>query len=143
MAGDNSKLPLFHGNGMDDPDQYWFLCEAVWTVREVTDDDIKKGQLETTLWRRALYWYMKFIQVPTGTPVKILDEVQKGLIKEFWKSKSEVKYITELKEIKQFLNETVWDFDQRFKTLMAQVCFDKSDVQHKECFIATLVPHIW
>ena len=31
----------------------------------------------------------------------------------------EAQYIMELKEIKQFPNEMVWDFDQRFKTLMA------------------------
>ena len=36
----------------------------------------------------------------------------------------------------------VWDFDQRFKTLMAWVSFDMSDIQHKEWFIAELVPHI-
>ena len=40
------------------------------------------------------------------------------------------------------MNETIWDFDQWFKTLMAQVNFKMSDVQHKEWFIAALVPHI-
>ena len=143
MAGDDTKLPLFHGNGTDDPKQYWFLCEVVWTVRQVMDDDVKKGQLVTTLRGHALDWYMKFIQVPMGTPTKTLDEVWKGLIEEFWIPKSEAQYITELKEIKQFLNETMWDFDQRFKTLMAWVSFDMSNVQHKEWFIASLVPHIW
>ena len=48
----------------------------------------------------------------------------------------------ELKEIKQFTNETIWDFDQRFKTLMARVSFSMSDVQHKEWLIVTLVSHI-
>ena len=65
-----------------------------------------------------------------------------GLIEEFRKSKSEAQYITEQKEIKQFPNETVWDFDQRFKTLMARVIFSISDVQHKEWFITALVSHI-
>ena len=36
----------------------------------------------------------------------------------------------------------IWDFDQRFKTLMAQVSFQMSDVQHKEWFIVALVLHI-
>ena len=49
MAGDNTKLPLFHGNETDDLEQYWVLCEAVWTVRHTADDDVKKGQLATTL----------------------------------------------------------------------------------------------
>ena len=115
------KLPLFHGNKTDDPEQYWFLCEAVWIVRQDTDKDVKKGQLATTLRGRALDWYMKFIQVPMGTPTKTLDEVRRGLIEEFQKPKSGAQYITELKENKKFPNETIWDFDQRFKTLIARV----------------------
>ena len=78
-----------------------------------------------------------------GTTTKSLDEIQKGLLEEFKKPKYEVQYIMELKEIKQFPNETVWDFYQRFKMLMAWVSFDMSDVQHKEWFIAALAPHIW
>ena len=80
MVGDDTKLPLFHGNGTDDPEHYWILCEAVWTVRKITDDNVKKGQLVTTLWGRVLDLYMKFIQVSTGTPAKKLDEVRRGLI---------------------------------------------------------------
>ena len=38
--------------------------------------------------------------------------------------------------------ESVCDFDQRFKTLMAKVTFQMSNVQHKEWFIAALLPHI-
>ena len=53
------------------------------------------------------------------------------MIEEFRKMKLEVQYITELKEIKQYPNETVWDFDQRFKTLMARVNFEMNDIQHK------------
>ena len=45
------------------------------------------------------------------TTVKNLDEIRKGLLEEFKKPKSEAQYITELKEIKQFPNETIWDFD--------------------------------
>ena len=136
------KLPMFHGNGIDDLKQYWFLCEVVWASRQTTDEDIKKGQLVTTLQGCVLDWYMRFIQVPQGTVVKNLDEIWKGLLEEFKKPKSKAQYITEMKEIKQFPNEMVWDIDQRFKTLMAWVSFDMSDVQHKEWFIAAQVPHI-
>jgi hypothetical protein len=38
--------------------------------------------------------------------------------------------------------ESVWDFDQRFKDLMGRLTFQISDQQHKEWFIARLVPHI-
>ena len=74
--------------------------------------------------------------------MKNLDEIPKGMLEEFKKPKYEAQYITELKEIKQFHSEMVWDFDQRFKTLMAWVKFDRSDVQHKEWFIAEMAPHI-
>ena len=64
------------------------------------------------------------------------------MISEFRKLKLESQCITEIKEIKQALAETVWDFDQRFKTLMAKVSFQMSGVQHTEWLIATLLPHI-
>ena len=53
----------------------------------------------------------------------MLDGIRIGLFEEFKKPKYEAQYITELKEIKQFPNETIWYFDQRFKTLMAWVSF--------------------
>ena len=85
---------------------------------------------------------MRFTRVPQGGNAKTLNEIIIGLFKEFKKLKSEAQYITELKEIKQFPNETIWDFDQQFKTLMAQVSFQMSDVQQKEWFIVALVLHI-
>ena len=71
-----------------------------------------------------------------------MDEICEGLFEEFKKPKSKAQYIIELKGIKQFPNETIWNFDQEFKTLMDRVRFQMSDVQHKECFITVLVPHI-
>ena len=64
------------------------------------------------------------------------------MISEFIKPKSESQCITEIKKIKQELAESVWDFDQRLKTLMSKVSFPMSNVQHKEWFIAMLLPHI-
>ena len=78
-----------------------------------------------------------------GTCAKILDEVRKGIIEEFRKPKYEAQYIKNLKEIKQFPNETIYDFDQIFKTLMERVNFDMSEIQHKEWFIAAFVSHMW
>ena len=48
MAGDDIKLPLFQGNATEDPQQYWFFSEVVWTLKQVQYDDIKKGQLDMT-----------------------------------------------------------------------------------------------
>ena len=68
MASDNIKLPLFQGNETKDLEQYWFLCEAAWMVKQVQDEDIKKGQLAMTFRGWELDWYMKFAQVPIGHP---------------------------------------------------------------------------
>ena len=91
---------------------------------------------------RALDWFMNSYATPAGTLQKTLEEIRAAMISEFRKPKSESQCITEIKEIKQALAESVWDFDQRFKTLMAKVSFQMSDVQHKEWFIAALLPHI-
>ena len=50
MASDNIKLPLFQGNVTEDLEKYQFLSEVVWTLKQVQDDDIKKGQLEMAFW---------------------------------------------------------------------------------------------
>ena len=55
---------------------------------------------------------MKFVQVPTGTLVKTVEEIKTGLIEEFKKPNYETQYITQLKEIKQYPNESIWYFDQ-------------------------------
>ena len=95
-----------------------------------------------TLWGRALDWYMNFYIVLVGVVPKTLNEIRLRLIDEFKKLKSESQCITEIREIKQLPTESVWDFDQRFKTLMAKVSFQMSNVQHKEWFISALFPHI-
>ena len=39
-------------------------------------------------------------------------------------------------------HESVWDFDQRFKTLLGQVNFEFLVQQHQEWFIVVMLPHI-
>ena len=135
---DDIKLPIFNEMGSEDPEQFWFLCEAVWNAKSITDLDVRTAQLITSFRDRALTWFMKFSsnQHPT------LDEIKAAIIKEFKKPKSESQSITELKEIQQRCGESVWDFDQRFKVLLDQVSFTISPTQHKEWFITTLLPHI-
>ena len=143
MAGDEMKLEIFNGNGADDLEQYWFLCEAIQTTRKTTDDDVKKRQLATTLRGRTLEWFMRFTRVPQGRTAKKLDEIRTRLFEEFKKPKSKSQFITKIKEIKKFSTEYVWDFDQIFKTLMTKVSFNMLDMHQKEWFIAVLLPHIW
>ena len=114
--GDDIKLPIFRGTGAEDPEQHFFLCEAVWNIKQVQNGDIKKAQLTTTFRGIALTWFMKF-STNTQQP-KTIQKIKDELNKEFKKPKSESQYITELKEIKKMPHELVWDFDQRFKTLL-------------------------
>ena len=58
--GDDMKLPTFKGTGAEDPKQHWFLCEVIWTIKQIQDDNTKLVQLATTLRDRALTWYMKY-----------------------------------------------------------------------------------
>ena len=39
---DDIKLPVFKGTGSEDPEHFWFLCEAVWTAKNTTDQDTKE-----------------------------------------------------------------------------------------------------
>jgi hypothetical protein len=38
---DEMRLPTFRGGGFEDPDQHWFLCEAVWSIKNVTNGAVK------------------------------------------------------------------------------------------------------
>ena len=75
MARDDIKLPIFNGNELEDPEQHWFLCEVVWIVRQIQDENIKKAQMIMTLRGRVLDWYMKFSIVPAGFVPKTLNEI--------------------------------------------------------------------
>jgi hypothetical protein len=108
-SANEMRLPTFRGDGFEDPDQHWFLCEAVWSIKNVTDESIKRAQFSTTLRDRALRWYMKFIQ--GVVQLEPLNEIKTALIVKFKKPKSKSQCITELKEIKQKVDEPVLEFD--------------------------------
>ena len=107
--GDDMKLPTFKGTGVEELEggRRGFLCEAVWTIKGIQDDNIKLVQLVTALRERALTWYMKY----TSAIPRTLVQVRTAMIKEFKKPMSESQCIKELKDIKQLPTESVWDFD--------------------------------
>jgi hypothetical protein len=127
---DEMRLPIFRGDGSEDPDQHWFLCESVWNIKIVTNKAVKRTYFSTTLRDRALSWYMNLFQ-GLSQP-KPLNQIKNALIAEFKKPKSESQCITDMKEIKQNVAEPVWEFDQRFKTLTGQLTFQIPDEQKKE-----------
>jgi hypothetical protein len=81
------------------------MCEAIWNIKSITDEAIKRTQFSTTLRDCALSWYMKLVQ-GLEQP-KPLNEIKNELIVEFKKPKSESQCITELKEINQKVAELV------------------------------------
>jgi hypothetical protein len=56
------RLPIFRGDGSEDPNQHWFLCEAVRNIKNITDEAIKRNKFSTTLRDQTLSWYMKLVQ---------------------------------------------------------------------------------
>jgi hypothetical protein len=102
---DEMRLPIFRGDGSEDHDQHWFLCEAVWNIKNVTYEVVKRTQFSTTLRDRALRWYMKLVQGIVQP--KPLGEMKNALIAEFKKPKLESQCITELKEIKHKVAEPI------------------------------------
>ena len=118
---DEMRLPTFKGDGSEDPDHHWFLYEAVWIIKNIIDEAVKRAQFSTTLRDCALSWYMKFVK-GIAQP-KPLIEIKTALSTEFKKPKSESQCITELKEIRHKLVEPVCEFDKRFKTLTSHLSF--------------------
>ena len=92
-VNDDIKPPVFRGTGSEDPEQFWFLCEAVWTTKNIMDQDIRRAQLVTSFRDRDLTWFMKF----SNTHNHALDDIKATIIKEFKNPKSESQCITELK----------------------------------------------
>jgi hypothetical protein len=92
---DEMRLPIFRGDGSEDHDQHWFLCEAVWSNKKVNDEVVKRDQFSTTLRDCALSWYMKFVK-GTVQP-KPLNDIKTELSEEFKKPKLESQCITKLK----------------------------------------------
>jgi hypothetical protein len=39
---DEMRLPIFRGDGSEDPDQHWFLCEVVCNIKNVKDEVVKR-----------------------------------------------------------------------------------------------------
>ena len=73
------------------------LCEAIWTAKNIMDQNTRRAQLVTSFKDRDLTWFMKF----SSTQNYVFADIKTSMIKEFKKPKSESQSITELKEIQQ------------------------------------------
>jgi hypothetical protein len=116
-------LPMFHGMGRDDVEQYWFTCEEIWHVKRIPDESGKIVQLKITFREKSLTWYMKYkATAPTGQE-RSLTKINQYMVREFHKPKSESQCVMEIKEVKQKEGETVWDYDHQFNILLERLTF--------------------
>jgi len=56
------KILIFKGVGSEDPEKLWFVANSLWIAQQITDNNLEKVQLFTTLQDRVLTWYIKFCQ---------------------------------------------------------------------------------
>ena len=54
------NLPVFKGEGSEEPEQFWFVVRAVREAHGVTEDNIKKATLVSALQDHGLTWYIKY-----------------------------------------------------------------------------------
>jgi hypothetical protein len=98
---------VFHGTDKDDVEQHWFTCEAIWSVKRITDEASKIAQPETTFRDRTLTWYMKCKATAAARQMRSRKKIKRDMLKEFHKPKSESQCITKIKEIKQKSREII------------------------------------
>ena len=79
---DDIKLPVFKGSGSEDPKQFLFLCEAVWTAKNITDPADRSAQLVTSFSKAERQFFKgpcgKFLN-SLSLKIKIL-LVEKGIL---------------------------------------------------------------
>lgn len=79
------KLPTFKGVGDEDMERFQFVANAVWTVKNVNTDVVKRAQLAMAFEVRVLDWIMGYITQNTDPTV---DEFKKALKQQFRKPNS-------------------------------------------------------
>jgi hypothetical protein len=117
MAGHDPtiRLPEFKGEASEDPEKHLFICEKIWEVKHITDEDTKLVQLAIMLRDCALDWYMILAANSLPGTTRTIGDIKNLLINEFQKPSSEDQYMNEMIEIRQKPGESVWEIDQRFK----------------------------
>lgn len=70
------KMDVFKVQGLEDPNLFWLLVEAMWKTKQINDNYMKKAQLVTTLQDIALPCYIKY---NTTNPNSTLDEIKIAL----------------------------------------------------------------
>jgi hypothetical protein len=69
---------VFHGTGRDDAKQHWLTCEAIWSVKKITNEVSKID----------LMWYMKYKAITPVGQVKYPTEIKRNLLRQFQNPKT-------------------------------------------------------
>lgn len=69
-------------------------------------------------------------------------DIQAALNREFSRLKSEVQSIMGFKEITMLPGEMPWELNQRLKCTIHEANMNLTDGQHREWFVASLLPHL-
>jgi hypothetical protein len=136
------RLPEFKGEASEDAEKHMFICENIWEEKQIIEEDTKIAQLAITLRDRALDWYMI---LPTNSPLgttKMIGDIKKLWINEFQKLSLVDQYMNEMIEIRQKPGESIWEIDQRFKRLKEKLKYIMIDMQHRNMFVNSLLPHL-
>jgi hypothetical protein len=94
------RLPQFKGEVSEDPENHLFICENIWEVKQIIDEDTKLAQLYIPLRDRALDWYKILAMNSLPGTTKMIGEIKKFLINEFQKPSSKDQYMNEMIEIR-------------------------------------------
>ena len=62
-------IPIYEGE--EDPIRNWFIYERMWDAADVIDEDNQITQFTGALRKRALTWYMKFIEIHNRSKAEI------------------------------------------------------------------------
>lgn len=103
------------------------------------DDNIKKAILVSALQDQVLTWYMKYSSI---NPMTGIEDIHTELKKEFSQPKSEAQMVVGFKEITMMPGETLWDLDQRFKSIIHEANMTLTNAHHRTWFIASLMPYL-
>ena len=115
------------------------MVRVVWEAQGVTNDNIKKATLVSTLQDHALTWYIKHFNDHPNTRIA---KIQNAMNKEFSRPKSKTQSIFRFKEIVMLSGETPWDMDQWLKSMIHEANMTLTDGQHHARFVASLLPHL-
>ena len=110
----------------------------MWDAADVTDDNKKIAQFPGALRKRALTWYMNF----TENQARTKDEIKTKFLG-FFKTKNVAHLVAQkLKDIKEIPEETVCEYDKRYKDLLNQILYNIDSNLLVQWYIAGLLHHV-